>query len=258
MKTFGIIGYPLSHSFSYKFFKNKIKVSNIDAQYNNFPIISLNLFPDLIKNHQSLAGLNVTMPFKEKIMAYLDEISPEAEKAGAVNVVKVIRNAENIKFVGYNTDVFGFVNSLKPVLKSWHTKALILGTGGAAKAVKYGLSLLGIEYNSVSRVKKENNFDYNSLTSEIIQEHKIVINATPVGMYPDIQEFPPIPYSGFSQNHLAYDLIYNPEKTNFLIEASKYGAEIKNGMEMFVMQAEKSWKIVNDNINDFGDKEIKR
>jgi shikimate dehydrogenase len=246
MKTFGIIGYPLTHSFSSKFFTEKFKCLKVDAEYINFQINHLDFFPELIRTHQSLTGLNVTMPFKKKIIPYLNEINLEAERIGAVNTVKIVRNGKNIKLAGYNTDTFGFVNSLKYLLKPWHKKALILGTGGASKAVEYGLSLMDIESAFVSRFSKGNIFSYNSLTPEIIQEHNLIINTTPVGMYPDIEECPNIPYDGFSEYHLAYDLIYNPDNTPFLVNASKHGATIKNGMEMFILQAEKSWEIWND------------
>jgi len=246
MKIFGIIGFPLSHSFSSRFFTDKFETLKIDAQYINFPIESINAFPEILKLHPDLEGLNVTMPYKEKIIPFLDELSLEAEKTGAVNVVKIIRKDHKNTLKGYNTDVYGFVNSLKPLLKPFHKKALIFGTGGAAKAVTYGLSSLGIHYNSVSRFFVENNLIYSLLTSEIINEHKLIINATPAGMYPDVNNFPEIPYQGFSEEHLAYDLVYNPEKTLFLEKASKYGATVKNGMEMLHLQAEEAWKIWNE------------
>lgn len=245
MKTYGIIGYPLSHSLSFKFFTDKFKSLNIDAQYINYPIESIELFPDLITLNLDLKGFNVTMPYKEQIIPFLDKISKEVEKTGAANVVKIIRNDGKVKLAGYNTDIYGFVNSLKPLLKPYHKKALILGTGGVSKAVAYGLSLLGIEYSFVSRFSKSNSLVYKSLTLQIINEHKLIINATPLGMYPEINEFPIIPYQGFSKDHLAYDLIYNPEFTQFLEKASKYGAIIKNGKEMFLLQAEEAWRIWN-------------
>ena len=246
MKIFGIIGFPLSHSFSSRFFSDKFETLKIDAQYVNFSIESINAFPEILKLHPDLEGLNVTMPYKEKIIPFLDELSLEAEKTGAVNVVKIIRKGYKNILKGYNTDVYGFMNSLKPLLKPFHKKALIFGTGGASKAVTYGLSLLGIHYNSVSRFLVENNLIYSSLTPEIINEHKLIINATPAGMYPDVNNFPEIPYQGFSKEHLAYDLIYNPEKTLFLKKASNYGATVKNGMEMLLLQAEEAWKIWNE------------
>jgi shikimate dehydrogenase len=245
MKTFGIIGYPLTHSFSQRFFTEKFQALKIDAEYINFEIISLETLPELIRTHKSLTGLNVTMPFKEKIIPYLDEIDIEANKTGAVNAVKIVRNGKNIKLSGYNSDVYGFYSSIRPLIKQCHKKALILGTGGAAKAVQRGLNLLEIESAFVSRFPNGNNLDYNSLSAEIIREYKIIINATPVGMYPDIQQFPNIPYEGISTYHLAYDLIYNPKDTQFMIRASKYDATVKNGLEMLILQAEKSWNIWN-------------
>jgi len=235
MKLFGIIGYPLSHSFSSRFFMEKFNNLKIDAQYINFPIESISLFPELLKSHPDLVGLNVTMPYKEQIIPFLDTLSAEAEKTGAVNVVKILRNSDETKLIGYNTDIYGFTNSLKPLLKPCHKKALILGTGGASKAVAYGLSLLGIQYSFVSRFSSSNNLVYDSLTSEIINDNKLIINTTPTGMYPEVSYYPHIPYQGFSKDHLAYDLIYNPEKTLFLENALKYGATIKNGSDMLVL-----------------------
>jgi len=248
MRYFGIIGYPLTHSYSSVFFTDKFKLLNIDAQYINFPIESINLLPDLLKSHPNLEGLNVTMPYKEQIFPFLDELNIEVEKTSAVNVVKIIHKDKKIKLKGYNTDVYGFVNSIIPLLKPHHKKALILGTGGASKAVAYGLSLLDINYFSVSRFSSENNLDYNLLTPEIISEHKLIINTTPLGMYPDVDSFPEIPFQGFSKEHLAYDLIYNPDTTLFLEKASNYGAIVKNGLEMLVLQAEEAWRIWNEGI----------
>ena len=246
MRTFGIIGYPLSHSFSSEYFSDKFEDENIDAQYINFPIKTISEFSELVKSNPDLAGLNVTMPYKEQIIPFIDELNLEAKETGAVNLIKILKNGDNFKLIGYNTDVYGFEKSLKPLLKSWHNnKALILGTGGAAKAVKYVLSSLGMESNFVSRFVKGNNLVYRSLTPEIIKENKLIINATPVGMNPDNKHFPDIPYKGFSEEHLAYDLIYNPVFTQFLRKAERYGATIKNGREMFVLQAKKSWEIWN-------------
>ena len=244
MRTFGIIGYPLSHSFSSEYFSDKFQDENIDAQYINFPITTISEFGELVKSND-LAGLNVTMPYKEQIIPFIDELDLEAKETGAVNLIKILKNGDNLKLIGCNTDVYGFEKSLRPLLKPWHNKALILGTGGAAKAVKYVLSSLGIESNFVSRFVKYNNLVYRSLTNKIIKEHKLIINATPVGMNPDNKHFPDIPYKGFSEEHLAYDLIYNPAFTRFLRKAEKYGAAIKNGREMFVLQAKKSWEIWN-------------
>jgi len=244
MKKFGIIGNPLTHSFSSKFFSEKFQSLNIDAQYFNFPISSIEEFPELLKTHSNLEGLNVTMPYKVQIIQYLTYISDEAKKIGCVNVVKIIRDNKNLKLIGYNTDIIGFINSLSPMIKPHHKKALILGTGGAAATVAYGLSLLGIEYSFVSRFSSENSLTYNLLTADIINAHKLIVNTTPLGMYPDNEQFPDIPYIGFSNKHLAYDLIYNPETTKFMENASKHNAIIKNGYEMFILQAEEALKIL--------------
>ena len=243
--TYGIIGFPLSHSFSQNYFNNKFKTLDINAQYVNFQIENINEVHKLIESHPKLMGLNVTMPYKEQIIPFLDEIDCETEKIGAVNVVKIIRTQEKVILKGYNTDIFGFENSLKPLLKKHHKKALIFGTGGAARAVGYVLGKLNIEHIFVSRFSYSENLVYENVTSEIINEHKIVINTTPIGMYPNIEQCPNINFSGFTNEHLAYDLIYNPQTTQFLQKASENGATIKNGKEMLILQAEETWKIWN-------------
>ena len=245
MKTFGLIGYPLSHSFSGQYFNEKFRNENIDARFVNFPIESIDNLPEIL-NRPEIAGLSVTLPYKQQVIPFLDELSEEASNIGAINVIRFIRESEKTILKGYNSDVWGFVNSLKPLLDSHHKKALILGTGGASKAVAYGLFSLGIEYRFVSRTQGENLLSYNTLTPNIIDEHKLIINTTPLGMYPKTDECPDIPYSAISEKHLAYDLTYNPEITTFLMMASRQGAKIKNGKEMLILQAERAWGIWNE------------
>jgi len=244
-KIFGIIGFPLVHSLSSDFFNKKFKTQNINAQYYNFPLNNINEIEQLIECYPTLRGFNVTMPFKEQIISKLDDISGAAKTVGAVNVVKIERLNGKIQLKGYNTDVVGFVNSLFPYLKSYHKKALILGRGGAAKSVEYALKMLNIEYSFVSRFQSNNNLVYNSLTPHTIKEHKLIINTTPLGMFPDINQCPLIPYTELTKEHLVYDLIYNPEMTMFLKLAKEHGATIINGKEMLILQAEESWKIWN-------------
>lgn len=241
MRHFGLIGYPLSHSFSAQFFKDKFAKEGItDAVYELYPITSLAAFPALVTNHR-LSGLNVTIPYKQEVIAYLDEVSPVVAVIGACNCIH-IRNGRSM---GYNTDVIGFAQSLRPLLKPHHRAALVLGTGGAAKAVIYVLKQMGIEYLSVSSSNKEGSISYESLDKDILQRHTIIINTTPLGMYPHVDKLPPVPYQYIDNSHLLYDLIYNPAETVFLREGKARGATIKNGLEMLIIQAEESWKIWN-------------
>ncbi len=247
MKTYGLIGYPLTHSFSKSYFLNKFEKEKIEeVKYLNLPISSIKLFPDVILTIENLAGLNVTSPYKEIIICYLEDLDPIAEEIGAVNTVKVIYEEDKRKLIGYNTDAFGFSESLKPLLSSTITNALILGTGGAAKAVAYGLKSLGIKYNFVSSQKKlsgTNILHYSDLNKSEIEQNLLIVNATPLGLYPKINSKPNIPYEYISDKHLLFDLNYNPEKTLFLKQGEKKGARIKNGYEMLELQAEKAWEI---------------
>lgn len=246
MKTYGLIGYPLGHSFSQSYFTNKFKEKKIDARYLNFPIPSIDEFEGLIKQHPYIAGINVTIPYKEQILPYLDELDQEAANIGAVNVIKVIWKNQKRILKGYNSDVVGFMDSLQPLLKPVHTKALILGSGGASKAVAYGLSKSGITYRFVSRTPKGSaEVSYESITSEILSEYKLIINTTPVGLSPNEDKCPDIPYDAISADHLIYDLIYNPEKTLFMKKAAENGAAVKNGLEMLHLQAKAAWEIWN-------------
>ena len=241
MRLFGLIGYPLTHSLSAKYFTDKFQNENISGSlYYNFPIQQIK---DVLKifEKENLCGLNVTIPYKESIIPFLDELDSSASGVGAVNTV-VVRNNKKI---GYNTDVTGFENSLKPFLKSQHTKALVLGTGGSSKAVTSVLIKLGIEFQFVSRNQSVNAISYVDLKPQTILEHKLIINTTPLGMFPEITAVPDIPFSFMTSEHLLFDLIYNPAETEFLKRGKQQGAEIKNGLEMLQLQAEKSWEIWN-------------
>ncbi|MGH2666346.1 shikimate dehydrogenase family protein [Flavobacterium sp.] len=245
MKKLGLLGKSIGYSFSRNYFSDKFKnegLANIFI-YENYEIDSIEKFSDIFKSNPDLVGLNVTIPYKEAVIPFLDELSENARQIGAVNTIKITPEG---KLIGYNTDYFGFLQSLKPLLKKHHTKALLLGTGGAAKAVAYGLNEIGIDSKFVSRQSGENCITYDELTNEVFQECQIIINCTPLGTFPKIELFPDIPYHFLTQNHIAFDLIYNPEKTEFLKKAENKGAVIKNGYEMLVFQAEKAWKIWNN------------
>ncbi len=238
MKKFGLIGKNIAYSFSESYFNDKFrKESILDSAYQLFDLKSISEIDELFQL-ENLKGFNVTIPYKEEIISYLDELNPEAEKIGAVNCVKI----QNNKKIGFNTDAVGFENSLKPLLEKHHQKALILGDGGAAKAVKFALTKLDIEFKSVTR---KGELKFSDLNQEIISTHQLIINCTPVGTFPDLETSPDIPYEFLTDSHLLYDLIYNPEKTKFLQLGETQGAKIKNGYEMLVLQAEKSWEIWN-------------
>ena len=274
MTTYGLIGYPLGHSFSRKFFTEKFEKEEIDAQYLNFEIPSIEEFPEIIKNNPELRGLNVTIPYKQQVMQYLDDISEEAKAIGAVNVVRIerpspqpspimgretMRNAGNKpdglpmkgdmseglrgSLIGYNSDVIGFVESIKPLLKPHHKKALILGTGGASKAIRYGLEKkLGMKTLFVSRSAREGIITYEEVTAEVLKEYEVIVNCSPVGMYPHVDECPALPYEAMNENNLLYDLVYNPLETLFMKKGAEQGATVKNGLEMLHLQAIASWK----------------
>lgn len=238
MRKFGLIGKNIAYSFSESYFNDKFrKESILDSAYQLFDLKSISEIDELFQL-ENLKGFNVTIPYKEEIISYLDKLSPEAEKIGAVNCVKI----QNNKKIGFNTDAFGFENSLKPLLEKHHQKALILGDGGAAKAVKFVLAKFRIDYQSVTR---KGELKFSDLNQEIISTHQLIINCTPIGTFPDLETSPDIPYEFLTDSHLLYDLIYNPEKTKFLQLGETPGAKIKNGYEMLVLQAEKSWEIWN-------------
>lgn len=241
---FGIIGKNISYSFSRKYFLEKFKIMGFDNyQYYNFDIPEIEEFPFILyQRKEDFGGLNVTIPYKETIIKYLDEVESEAQKIGAVNTIKV---TDDDQLVGYNTDVYGFQKSIEPLLKNHHKKALILGTGGASKAIAYVFNKLNIAYKFVSRKEVENMLTYEMLSAEIMNEYSIIVNCTPIGTHPNIEDAPAIPYQYLSNEHLLYDLIYNPAETKFLQEGKKHGASIKNGLEMLELQAEKSWEIWN-------------
>ncbi|QIK59345.1 shikimate dehydrogenase [Dysgonomonas sp. HDW5A] len=246
MEKYGLIGYPLKHSFSYKFFGDKFKNENIEAEYSNYEIADINNLPFIINSDPNIKGLNVTIPYKEQVLRFLDELDETAKAIGAVNVIKIIRKEGNITLKGYNSDLIGFQNSIQPMIDPLlHQKALILGTGGASKAVEYGLRKLGLETKYVSRTSAEGVFTYKDLTPEILSEYKVIVNASPVGTFPNIDECPDIPYEYLTDSHLLYDLVYNPPVTKFLELGRKQGAKIKNGGEMLQLQALAAWNIWN-------------
>ena len=242
-KIFGLIGKKLGHSFSRDFFNNKFQCENIIAEYLNFEIDSIDELNNIIDSNPDLMGLNVTIPYKEKIIPLLSEIDPMAKAIGAVNTIKISRCSSDINLVGYNTDIIGFTNSLKPLLNSTHKKALILGTGGAAKAMIAGLESLGLDVERVSRSKGNADFTYSDLTDDIIRQHTVIVNSTPLGMWPDIYSAPQIPYDAIGENHVVFDAVYNPNPTKFLELCSQNGAVIKSGLEMLHGQAIAAWEI---------------
>ena len=241
MKKYGLIGYPLGHSFSKNFFNEKFHSENIDAEYVNFEIPSIKELPSVLLANPDLVGLNVTIPYKEQVISYLDELDKDAAAIGAVNVIKIVRQKGKTRLIGYNSDVIGFTQSIEPLLEPQHKKALILGTGGASKAIAYGLKKLGLECKFVSRNLREEMLTYDQLTPEIMDEYKVVVNCTPVGMYPHVDECPPLPYEAMDTHTLLYDLIYNPDETLFMKKGKEHGATVKNGLEMLLLQAFASW-----------------
>jgi len=247
MKIFGLTGYPLSHSFSRTFFRNKFQVLGLaDHKYENFPAGNVGKVVRIITDNPDLYGLNVTIPLKEKIIRVLNEMDTVAEKIQAVNTIKIERVKTGVKLTGFNTDAHAFTKSIISVINKSHDHALILGTGGAAKAVGYSLTNLGIKYLSVSRTHvSQSVISYNALIPEIIQKYKLIINATPVGMFPDVDHCPDIPYKYIGKEHLLFDLIYNPGETLFIKNGKARGAQTMNGIEMLYLQAEESWKIWN-------------
>ncbi|MBN2174915.1 MAG: shikimate dehydrogenase [Bacteroidales bacterium] len=247
-KLYGLIGKPLSHSFSAEYFARKFRAENIrDCRYHLFELEGLSDLDDLIRNHQNLQGLNVTIPYKRPVIKYLDKISPEAMEIGAVNCIKINRNEKKVTLKGYNTDIYGFEKSINPLLKPHHHKSLVLGTGGSAKAVAWVLNKYGIETLFVSRTPHDcNQVRYSILNEDILSTHLLIVNTTPVGMYPNEGQFPDIPFEFIGKNHLLFDLVYNPAETWFLRKGKQQGASIKNGLEMLQLQAEKSWEIWND------------
>lgn len=246
-KQYGLIGYPLGHSFSRGFFTDKFLHEGIDAMYSNYEIASIEQLLKILADNKHLVGFNVTIPHKESVIPFLTEISDEAKAIGAVNVVKVTRQGENICLKGYNSDVVGFTNSIRPLLDvNIHKRALVLGTGGASKAVVYGLNNLGIVTQLVSRTKQANTITYNELDPSVMKNYNVIVNCSPLGTFPKVDEAPNIPYQLLGVDHLLYDLVYNPAETEFLKRGKEQGAQIKNGAEMLELQAVEAWRIWNE------------
>lgn len=242
MYKLGLIGKNISYSFSRAYFKKKFETDQItNVFYENFDIENISLFPSVIKNTKGLKGLNVTIPYKEAVIPYLDKLNKKAKQIGAVNTIKITKKN---KLIGYNTDYYGFKKALFPFLKPYHKNALILGTGGASKAIAFSLKKLNINYDYVSRNASNGiEFTYETLTEEIIKTHQIIINSTPLGTFPNVEGCPNIPYNGITNKHILFDLIYNPEETAFLKKGKEKGATIINGLNMLKLQAEKAWSI---------------
>jgi shikimate dehydrogenase len=244
MKRYGLLGYPLTHSFSKRYFTERFEKEKIDSTYQNFEIDTIKKFPEIIENNPEIVGLNVTIPYKEQVIPYLDELNDSAREIKAVNTIRVKRTENGVYLKGYNTDTYGFETSIKPFLKEHHKKALILGTGGASKALKYVLDKLGIDYISASIEElQEKEIRYEDINAELMAERTIIINATPLGTYPKVDTFPNIPYEYITDKHLLFDVVYNPEVSVFLQNGIKKGASTKNGYEMLLLQAIRAYEI---------------
>ncbi len=244
MRTFGLVGYPLTHSFSQKYFTVKFVKENIqNCEFKNFSIEQIGLLDSILKEHPKLSGLSVTIPYKQAVIPLLNSLDIAAKEIGAVNCIQIKRESKSFQLKGFNTDVYGFEKSLKPLLKSHHKSALVLGTGGAAKAVCYILDKSKINFKVVSR--NINSFSYSALNKSVLSEYSIIINTTPLGTFPNTNTCPEIPYEHLTSEHLLYDLTYNPEETLFLKKGKEKGAQTKNGLEMLHLQAEKAWEIWN-------------
>lgn len=242
MDIYGLIGFPLGHSFSRKFFMEKFAKEHIEAEYRNFEIADVRQLSDIVRNTPNLRGLNCTIPHKQSILPLLDELDERAQRIGAVNVVKVMKDG---RLKGYNADVIGFRDSIRPLILPYHRHALLLGTGGASLAVRAGLEELGLTCTDVSRTSRKGALTYEELTPEVMRKHQVIVNCSPVGMYPHIDEAPALPYELLTPNHLLYDLVYNPLQTAFMQRGEAYGAVTKNGLEMLHLQALASWDIWN-------------
>lgn len=246
MDTYGLIGYPLGHSFSKGYFTRFFEEEHIDAEYKNFEIPSIDKLTEVLHRETALRGFNVTIPYKQQVMTFLDEVDPAATAIGAVNVVKVMHHDGRLYLKGYNTDVIGFSDSIRPLLKPRHTHALILGTGGASKAVDYALRQMGITTQFVSRTPSVDILTYEALTPEVLVQYTIIVNTTPLGMHPKVDACPPLDYTQISSQHLLFDVVYNPAKTLFLQRGEQADSAICNGMEMLIGQAKAAWRIWNE------------
>jgi len=244
MRLYGLIGYPLKHSFSKRYFAEKFRREGIDARYDLYELQRIDDFPELVKM-PGLCGLNVTIPYKESVIPFLNELDEVAEKIGAVNVIKFLRKNNHLWLKGYNSDIIGFEKAIIPFLKTFHDKALLLGTGGAAKAISFVLAAHNIKVTHVSRKPGINKITYNDLNEELMREHKLIINATPLGTYPNLCSCPDIPYEHLTPQHILFDVVYNPPKTLFLKKGEEQGATIINGETMLSGQAEAAWEIWN-------------
>ena len=245
MDKYGLIGFPLGHSFSKSFFNEKFQNEGIDAEYINFEIKGIDELPEVLATNPELRGLNVTIPYKEKVLSFLDYISVEARAIGAVNVIRVDHKGDGVVLKGYNSDVIGFTKSIEPLLETFHRKALILGTGGASKAINYGLKSLGLETVLVSRFERPGTIQYKDITPDVVKEYNVIVNCTPSGMFPHYDECPDLPYEALDNHNLLYDLIYNPDETLFMKKGRERGAQTKNGLEMLLLQAFASWDFWN-------------
>jgi shikimate dehydrogenase len=247
MRKFGLIGYPLGHSFSQKYFTGKFRNENIpDCSYENFPLKDINRLNELLKLETDLAGLNVTIPHKSDVIRFLDDISPEAEEVGAVNVIKITRDKKEIILSGFNSDVYGFTQSILPFLKKHTGNALVLGTGGSSRAVCYALAKIGLDVTLVSRKHQPGMITYSDVDDLVMKNTSLIVNTTPLGMFPDTTGKPEIDYNLLTSRHILFDLVYNPEMTAFLKEGQERGCTVIGGLKMLHLQAEKSWEIWND------------
>lgn len=246
MRKYGLLGYPLGHSFSKTYFNRKFEAEKINAQYVNFEISEIKELKNVLKDNPDLCGLNVTLPYKSQVIPYLDELDENAKLIGAVNVIKFTKGfLGKTKLKGYNTDIVGFKQSIEPLLNDSHRKALILGTGGSSKAVYLGLKQLGLDATFVSRNPKDLCITYDEITPKMLDYYTVIVNCTPLGMYPHINNCPEIPYEALTSKHLLYDLLYNPDETRFMKKGKDQGAVVKNGLEMLLLQAFEGWQIWN-------------
>lgn len=240
---YGLIGYPLRHSFSIDYFNHKFHAEDINAEYVNFEIEDIGDLMEIIAEEPRLNGLNVTSPYKEQVLPYMNHLDESAEVVGAVNVIKFVRQDKGLELHGYNSDVMGFLRSVQPLINEERKQAMILGTGGAAKAVAHALRQLGVEVSFVSRQKTAHTIVYEEITKNMVHANKFIINATPLGKFPDVDKCPDFPYKFLTKEHLCYDLVYNPDETLFMKKSLQAGAQVKNGLEMLLLQAFESYSI---------------